>query len=71
MRKIAENYKKEDCEFRSYKGITTMKKLKQDHVINGLLPCLSEIISKRMIKNPDVVRKFNKVIVDYFMKFRD
>ena len=30
-----------------------MKKMKEDHVINGLLPCLSEIISKKMIKNND------------------
>lgn len=48
-----------------------MKKMKQDYVINGLLPCLSEIISKRMVKNQEVVRHFNKVVVDYFMKLRD
>ena len=45
--------------------------MKQEHVINGLLPCLSEIIAKRMIKNTEVVRQFNKVIVECFMKFRD
>ena len=33
-----------------------MKKMKEEHVINGLLPCLSEIITKRMIKKNEILK---------------
>lgn len=48
-----------------------MKRIKQDHVINGLLPCFSEIISKRMVKNREVARQLNKQIAQGFAKFKE
>ena len=53
---------------RNFKGVNSLRQLRQDYLINGVLPCIQIILRKRLLKDENHREDFIKTLKSSLFK---